>query len=46
MKQAVNRIQSQNTQQYSEEEYLNAKVERYNITPGNLNEIDGYNCEY
>lgn len=46
MEQAKNRIQHPNTQPYSEEKYLQARCESYNSTPGNINEIDGYNCEY
>lgn len=46
MKQARNNIQTPNTQPFSDEQYLRAKCESYNSTQGNLNEIDGYNCEY
>ena len=34
------------TQPYSEEEYLKSRCDSYNSTTGNLNEKDGFNCEF
>lgn len=46
MKQARNIALNSGTQPCSEDKYLQDKVESYNCTDGNLNKIDGYNCDY